>query len=108
MERERLRHCTISNPGPPHAGAKRRIQSISVPGFKIFTDRHGKPRCYHRRSRIPVNLKKFPLDTPGFIEECNRIASAARSNTKKFRLQDVIPELIERHRQFFLQYGWRG
>ena len=34
---------------------------VSVKGFKIFDDRHGKPRCYHRATRTPIDLVAAPL-----------------------------------------------
>ena len=33
---------------------------IRVKGFQIFADRHGKMRCYHRATRIAVDLTKSP------------------------------------------------
>lgn len=34
---------------------------IRVKGFQIFTDRHGKSRCYHRVTRHKIDLNKAPL-----------------------------------------------
>ena len=34
---------------------------IRVKGFKIFEDRHGKPRCYHRKTGHKIDLQKAPL-----------------------------------------------
>jgi len=48
---------------------------IRVKGFKIFKDRHGKPRCYHRATRIAVDLKQAPLGSAHFFAECARIAA---------------------------------
>jgi Phage integrase family len=48
---------------------------IRVKGFKIFNDRHGKTRCYHRATRIAVDLKKAPLGSTYFFAECARIAA---------------------------------
>jgi hypothetical protein len=42
-------------------------------GFKIFFDRHGHHRCYHRKAGIAIDLKKAPLDSPEFIAESARI-----------------------------------
>lgn len=47
---------------------------VRVKGFKIFRDRHGKPRCYHRTSGHPVDLSKFPFGSVEFLAECARIA----------------------------------
>jgi integrase len=50
---------------------------IRVKGFQIFADRHGKARCYHRRTRTSVNLEKAPLGSAEFFAECSRIAELA-------------------------------
>jgi integrase len=34
---------------------------VRVKGFQIFKDRHGKQRCYHRKTKAVVDLKKFPM-----------------------------------------------
>jgi integrase len=47
---------------------------VQVKGFQIFADRHGKMRCYHRRTRTSVNLEKAPLGSAEFFAECSRIA----------------------------------
>lgn len=51
---------------------------IRVKGFQIFTDRHGKARCYHRRTRTPVDLVKAPLGSAEFFAECARISAMAQ------------------------------
>lgn len=51
------------------------MSQIRVRGFKIFDDRHGKPRCYHRATRIAVDLQKCPLGSAEFFAECARIAA---------------------------------
>jgi len=42
-------------------------------GFKLFKDRHGKWRCYHRRTGQRVDLGKFKLLSDAFEAECRRI-----------------------------------
>jgi hypothetical protein len=42
---------------------------VRVKGFQIFKDRHGRPRCYHRKTRTAVDLVKAPIGTPGFFAE---------------------------------------
>jgi integrase len=51
------------------------MTGVRVKGFKIFTDRHGKLRCYHRATRIRIDLVKAPLGSAEFFAECVRIAS---------------------------------
>ena len=46
---------------------------IHVKGFKIFVDRHGKMRCYHRKTRTAVDLDTAPLGSAEFFAECARI-----------------------------------
>ncbi|MEM9578821.1 MAG: tyrosine-type recombinase/integrase [Pseudomonadota bacterium] len=50
---------------------------VRVVGFKIFPDRHGKMRCYHRKTGEKVDLDQFPLGTAEFLSECSRIRAVA-------------------------------
>lgn len=52
---------------------------IRVKGFKIFEDRHGKPRCYHRKTGHKINLQEAPLGSAEFFAECTRIAALAEA-----------------------------
>jgi integrase len=52
-------------------------------GFKVFRDRHGGDRCYHRKTSETVDLKMYPLYSHGFYAECERIASASQVITPK-------------------------
>jgi hypothetical protein len=56
---------------------------IRVKGFKIFRDRHGHLRCYHRETGIAIDLKKMPLGSAGFIAECAKIAALADTQAAK-------------------------
>lgn len=49
---------------------------VRVKGFKIFRDRHGKMRCYHRKTNIKIDLEKAPLGTAEFMAECSKISAA--------------------------------
>ena len=51
---------------------------VRVKGFKIFPDRHRKMRCYHRRTKTPIDLKKAPIGSPAFFAECARITELAK------------------------------
>ena len=46
---------------------------VRVKGFQIFTDRHGRRRCYHRATRTPVDLAEAPIGSAGFLAICSRI-----------------------------------
>lgn len=48
---------------------------VRIRGFQIFKDRHGKLRCYHRASRIAVDLVAAPIGSAAFVAECQRIAA---------------------------------
>ena len=46
---------------------------VRVKGFHIYKDRHHKQRCYHRKSRVPVDLAKYPLGSAQFFSRCDEI-----------------------------------
>lgn len=56
---------------------------VRVRGFQIFKDRHGRLRCYHRKLRVTVDLKKTPIGSPEFFAECARIAALADAKVAK-------------------------
>ncbi len=51
---------------------------IRVKGFQIFDDRHGRTRCYHRKTRTAIDLNKKPIGSAEFFAECARIAALGR------------------------------
>src|SRR5215204_2020759 len=59
------------------------MSRVRVSGFQIFKDRHGKPRCYHRKTRIAVDLMKAPLGSAEFFAECARIAARTKVAQQK-------------------------
>ncbi|WP_353642948.1 hypothetical protein [Mesorhizobium sp. WSM2239] len=52
---------------------------VLIKGFKVFRDRHGKQRCYHRAAGTPIDLFKNPIGSAGFIAECTRIAALLKA-----------------------------
>ncbi|HIE24681.1 MAG TPA: hypothetical protein EYP74_01645 [Anaerolineales bacterium] len=68
---------------------------VRVKGFKIFNDRHGKPRCYHRKTGHKVDLKKFPIGSAGFFSECSKIAALAEANATKTPKLGTLGGLIK-------------
>lgn len=48
---------------------------VRVSGFKIFKDRHGKQRCYHRKTGIKIDLERAPVGSAAFIAECEKITA---------------------------------
>lgn len=55
---------------------------VRVRGFKIFDDRHGHKRCYHRKTKIAIDLKKAPLGSAEFMAECARIRALTTADSK--------------------------
>jgi len=54
------------------------VTRVSVKGFQIFYDRHGKLRCYHRKTKIAIDLEAAPIGSVEFFAECTRIAALAK------------------------------
>lgn len=50
---------------------------VRVKGFKVFRDRHGRMRCYHRATSLKVDLEKAPLGSAQFFAACDKITAAA-------------------------------
>ncbi|MEN9925766.1 MAG: hypothetical protein RL268_1892 [Pseudomonadota bacterium] len=69
---------------------------IKVKGFKIFADRLGKMRCYHRASGTAVDLVKHPLGSLEFFAECERIRALGRAGEAP--KPGTLGLLIERYR----------
>ena len=56
---------------------------VRVKGFQIFKDRHGRARCYHRKTGTAIDLNKAPLGTAEFFAECARISALTTATTPK-------------------------
>ncbi len=69
---------------------------VKVKGFKIFTDRHGKARCYHRKSGTAIDLAKCPIGSLDFFAECERLRSL--SDRAEVTKPGSLGLLIERYR----------
>lgn len=69
---------------------------VRVRDFRIFWDRHGRQRCYHRRTRTPIDLDKIPFGSALFFAECQRIASLAETGGRA--KPGTLGLLIERYR----------
>ena len=68
---------------------------VRVKGFQHFKDRHGKWRCYHRKTRIAIDLTTAPFGTAEFFAECEKIASRNASQATK---PGTLGLLIEKYR----------
>jgi integrase len=56
---------------------------VRIKGFQIFEDRHGRMRCYHRKTRQSVDLTKAPIGSPEFFAECARISALTNATEPK-------------------------
>jgi integrase len=86
------------------------VTRIHVKGFQIFKDRHGKRwRCYHRKTRLTIDLEKAPLGSTEFfaevarINELAKVAAPPRAGTlglliKDYRAHDNFLRLAPRTR----------
>lgn len=72
---------------------------IRVKGFKIFKDRHGKPRCYHRATGHKIDLDAAPLGTAEFFAECERIRALAEAMKAKEPKAGTLGGLIAAYYQ---------
>lgn len=52
---------------------------VRVRGFKIFADRHGKIRCYHRATGVKIDLSVIKIGSAEFFAECEKIRAAAEA-----------------------------
>ena len=68
---------------------------VRVKGFKIFIDRHGKLRCYHRSSGTPIDLLKHPEGSAEFLAEVARIGAAQLTGKTK---AGTLGKLIEEYK----------
>jgi integrase len=75
------------------------VTIIRVKGFKIFLDRHKKTwRCYHRKTGIPIDLKKAPIGSTAFIAECARIAAFVEAKEAEKEKPGTLGQLIAEYR----------
>lgn len=83
---------------------------VRVKGFKIFKDRHGKMRCYHRATNTAVDLEKAPIGSAAFFAECSKIDKLAKAGIaanpgtiglliKKYKAHPAFKELADRTRK---------
>ena len=71
---------------------------IRVRGFKIFNDRHGKPRCYHRKTGHKVDLEKAPLGSAEFFARCEKITAISEAMEARDPKRGTLGFLIETYR----------
>jgi hypothetical protein len=71
---------------------------VRVKGFHIFKDRHGRLRCYHRKTGAPVDLAKAPIGSVEFLAECARIAELAKAKAAGKEKPGTLGLLIHDYR----------
>lgn len=82
MRKDQAFSETLANP------KREGLKTLKVPGFKLFNDRHGTLRCYHRASRTPVDLNAYPIGTSAFYAHCADLVNRSVGREKR------KPELI--------------
>ena len=73
---------------------------VRVKGFQIFKDRHGRWRCYHRKSGTAIDLKASPFGSAEFFAECARITALATTTTPKPGTLGMLIEAYRSHEAF--------
>jgi integrase len=71
---------------------------VRVTGFKIFPDRHGHLRCYHRKTGLPIDLKKAPIGSAEFLSECAKIGALADAQRAEKERPGTLGALIRDYR----------
>lgn len=66
-------------------------------GFRVWKDKKPpyRERCQHRKSKVMVDLLKFPPRTADFYAECQRISACSETDESK---PGTLGALIERYR----------
>jgi len=70
---------------------------VRVKGFKIFKDRHGRMRCYHRATGHKIDLTKTPLGSAEFLAECEKIRAIALAQKAKAPRAGTLGGLIQHY-----------
>jgi integrase len=73
---------------------------IKIKGFKIFPDRHGRRRCYHRATGIAVDLQKYAEGSAEFFAEVARIGALIRETTPKPGTLGMLIQAYKSHEAF--------
>lgn len=70
------------------------MTNIKVRGFKIFKDRHGKTRCYHRNTGQKIDLQKAPIGSVEFFSECAKISALGEAQKSQIPKPGTLGGLI--------------
>jgi len=72
-------------------------RSVPVSGFQIFRDRTRKWRCYHRKTRHPIDLSKAPIGSAAFFAECERIRRIAQASEADVPARGTLGDLVQHY-----------
>jgi integrase len=73
---------------------------IKVKGFQIFKDRHGKWRCYHRKTGERIDLEKHPLGSAEFFAEVARLGALVVAATPRPGTLGLLIQAYKSHAAF--------
>jgi integrase len=73
---------------------------IKVKGFKIFTDRHGRRRCYHRATGERIDLQKHPEGSAEFFADVARIGVLVKNTTPRPGTLGMLLQAYKSHPAF--------
>ena len=68
---------------------------VRVKGFQVFVDRQGRLRCYHRKTRTPIDVKTCPIGSEAFFAECQRITARMTAVAPKPLPESIVKLLFE-------------
>lgn len=71
------------------------MTTVRIKGFKIFKDRHGRMRCYHRETGHKIDLVKAPLGSAAFFTECEQTTAISEANKAKAPKVGTLGGLIQ-------------
>jgi integrase len=73
------------------------MTQVRVKGFKIFKDRHGKMRCYHRATGHKIDLEKSPIGSAEFFAECETIRAIAEAQKARAPKVGTLGGLVQNY-----------
>lgn len=91
------------------------MKRVGLKYLKIYRDRYGMERCYHRKAGLAIDLKKFPLGSPEFLSEYVRInntlnqAMDTRAGTlgrliKEYKQHPAFTDLADKTKSDYERY----
>jgi hypothetical protein len=75
------------------------MTQVRVKGFKIFKDRHGKTRCYHRATGHKIDIEKSPIGSAEFFAECETIRAIAEAQKAQAPKAGTLGALVQTYFQ---------